>query len=748
MKMDNAHRHSDSTSWEVSTTPSNVTEGRDIENGVLKEGATPDASFGKVLVVDDERLNRTMLSKLLERHGFQALAASDGAEALRLSEEHSPDLVLLDIVMPGMDGFDVLRALRAKYDESELPVIMVTAADETAKLLKAFESGANDYLTKPIDVDAVVARIGTQMKLRQALLALRESELRYALAARGSNDGLWDWNLVEDEIHFSTRWKEMLGIDADTHLTGPYEWMNRIHAEDRSRVEEELKSHLQGDTPQFQVEQRMRHEDGNYLWMLCRGLAVRDDESRAVRIAGSLTDITEGKVADALTGLPNRLMFLDRTRQCVSRYERDPSRSFAVIYLDLDNFKLVNDSLGHDVGDQLLISVARRFESCVRATESTVARLGGDEFAILLENVESRAAAEAIAARIIDSITAPFSLGAGREVFATASLGISFVSPNQDNVEDILREADTAMYQAKADGKSRFEVYNPVMQQQASDRLDLENQLRRAAERGEIFLHYQPIVDIHDGHLVGFEALARWHHPERGMVSPSEFIPVAEETGLIVPVGRAVLRMACCDLARWREQFDGFDSLTVSVNVSQRQLCYGDLFGDVTDALSQSGLQPRDVRIEITESTIAENPEEAAELLKRLRKRGFNIVIDDFGTGYSSLASLHRLPLDAFKIDRSFVDKMTRSAHNAAIVRSILYLANNLDIDVVAEGIETEEQCAQLIELGCRLGQGFLFSRPLAEEQVSWLLERLSAGDSTDVLQVMQEAVASGAAKT
>lgn len=693
---------------------------------------------GRVLVVDDERLNRAMLVKLLDRQGFDVVAASDGEEALRLAEKISPDLVLLDIVMPGMDGFEVLHALRLQKDESELPVIMVTGADETSKLVKAFDLGANDFLTKPIDVDAVMARIGTQMKLRHALTELRESELRYALAAEGANDGLWDWNLVADEVHYSPRWKEMLGLKAEQAVNLPKEWMDRIHAEDQVRVEEELNAHLQGRTPQFQVELRMRHEDGNFRWMLCRGMAVRDEEQTAVRIAGSLTDITEGKVADALTGLPNRLMFLDRVRQSVARHERDPKRSFAVLYLDLDNFKLVNDSLGHGAGDQLLISVARRFESCVRATESTVARLGGDEFAILLESIESRVEAEAIAERIIDAIAAPFALGAGREVFATASLGISFVSEEPADVEDLMREADTAMYRAKEGGKSRFEVFNPIMQQQASDRLELENQLQRAIEREELILHYQPIVDIESAELVGLEALVRWQHPERGMVSPLDFIPVAEETGLIVPVGREVLHMACRDLATWRKNYPGYDSLTVNVNVSQRQLCYGDLFGDVTDALAQSKLEPCDLKIEITESTIADKPDEAADLLKRLRKRGFHIVIDDFGTGYSSLASLHRLPLDAFKIDRSFVDKMLKSEHNAAIVRSILYLADSLNIDVVAEGIETEEQRQQLIEHECRLGQGFLFSRPLSGGQMERLFDLLASRPDLTPMEALQ----------
>ena len=663
-----------------------------------------------------------MLAGLLERNNYDTTQAANRQQTLVAVKDQSVDLVLLDLVLPDVEGLELLSELRDLKTATELPVIMVTGNDNSEQVVEAFRHGANDYVTKPVDVGIMLARINTQLQLRRAQAALRKSEERYALAARGTNDGLWDWDITANEVYFSPRWKAMLGIRESHRINSPDDWLGRIHPEDQPRAQSELDAHLQGDTPHFEVESRMRHEDGSFRWMLCRGLAVQDQSAGAQRMAGSLTDITEGKVADALTALPNRVLFLDRLQRCVDQFRRSPNRCFAVLYLDLDNFKLVNDSLGHESGDQLLIAVARRLEGSVRACEAVIARLGGDEFTLLLEQLEQRDSAIRIAQRIIEALASPFALGSGREVFASASVGITYPSSTCTRAEDLLREADTAMYEAKSQGRSCCRVFDPSMQQRVSARLELENQLRRAVDRGEFVLHYQSIVELETSRVVGFEALVRWQHPERGLISPVEFIPLAEETGLIVPMGRWVLREACRQMAQWKSQPGCPVPLTISVNVSTRQFSHVDLAEEIVAVLDQTQLAPRDLNIEVTESAIMDNPIEGAKQLAKLRDCGVTIGIDDFGTGYSSLASLHRLPLDLLKIDRSFINKMVQSPENSAIVRTILTLARSLNLHVVAEGIENEEQHRRLAAMGCQYGQGFYFSRPLAADQASELL--------------------------
>jgi diguanylate cyclase (GGDEF)-like protein/PAS domain S-box-containing protein len=667
---------------------------------------------GRVLVVDDERVNVAIVSCLLQGHGYHTYDAYSGPEALHMVSAHRPDLVLLDIGMPDMDGFAVLQQLREEFTAFELPVIMVTAQEDSTQAVRAFQSGANDYVTKPIDAEVTLARVGTQIRLRRAQLALRESEERYALAARGTNDGLWDWNLGTDQMYYSPRWCQMLGLDPESVGYSSTVWIQRIHPEDRERVKSELHAHRRGDTHHFETELRMLHSDGSYRWMLCRGLAVRDEDNTAIRMAGSLTDITEGKVADGLTGLPNRLLFLDRLQRSIDRKQLDGRRRFAILFLDIDNFKLVNDSLGHETGDQLLTAFAHRLESCVRSTDTIVSRLGGDEFAVLVEHLQSFDDAKAVADRILETMSRPFVVK-GREVFAAPSIGIALSSKDCARAEDMLREADTAMYEAKSDGKGNYQVYNPDMQRQVASRLSLQSDLRRVLERDELVLNYQPIVTLETGRTVGTEALVRWHHPVHGQVAPDKFIPAAEETGMIVPIGAWVLREACRQTMSWQKQSPQLPDLIVSVNVSSRQLAYRDILRDVEDVLESTSIRPECLKLEVTESAIMDNPEDVAKMLRRLREMGVRIGVDDFGTGYSSLAYLHRLPLDVLKIDRSFVHGLIQGTENVAIVKTIVSLAANLNLDVIAEGIETEEQREILLSMGCKYGQGYLFSRPI-----------------------------------
>jgi diguanylate cyclase (GGDEF)-like protein/PAS domain S-box-containing protein len=682
----------------------------------------------RLLIVDDNEMNRDMLARRLARKGYVIGLAESAKNLLSRAKEDGIDLVLLDIEMPEVTGLDALRSLREAYSSIELPIIMVTAKNQSDDIVKALEMGANDYLTKPIDFPVALARIGTQLSHKKAQEALRESEERYALAARGANDGLWDWNLVTGAMYFSPRWKAMLGFGENEIEDRLEEWIGRIHDADRERVKEEIAAHQKGLTPHFESEHRLLHKDGGFRWMLSRGLAVHDATGKALRMAGSQTDITERKVSDPLTGLPNRLLFIDRLGRLIKHSKRRSDHLFAVLFLDLDGFKMINDSLGHLVGDQLLVGVAMRLEKCLRSSDTvarlgetfTVARLGGDEFTILLDDIKEPADANRAAERLMKALAPPFVL-AGKEVFTSISIGIALSNSAYEQPEDMLRDADTAMYRAKSLGKARYEVFDADMRASVMARLQLETDLRRALERNEFRNFYQPIVSLESGRIVGFEALLRWQHPTRGMIAPDEFIFVAEETGLIRELGWWSLREACRQMSYWRGRSDSYLDLTVSVNLSAKQLLQAHLVDDMAKLLREVGLPPNALKLEITESAVMADPAAAAETLQQIKNLGIRLAIDDFGTGYSSLSYLHRFPLDTLKIDRSFISG-GGEGDTMEIARTIMPMAKNLRLDVVAEGVETLEQVALLKRLQCKYAQGYYFSKPLAPEEVALTL--------------------------
>lgn len=562
---------------------------------------------------------------------------------------------------------------------------------------------------------------------------LRESEERYNLAVQGASDGLWDWNLKKDQIYYSPRWKSMFGY-AETQIgDSPNEWLGRIHPEDRDLVQVALAAHLNGTARHFEVEHRVLDSENNYRWVLVRGLAVRDSNGVAYRMAGSLTDVTARKNAeeqlvhdafhDQLTGLPNRALFMDRLGRTLNHSYRRAHYLFAVLFLDLDRFKIINDSLGHAIGDQLLVETGRILQTCLRAGD-TVARLGGDEFVILLEDISDQGDAIRVAKRIQKELSRPFQISQ-HQVHTSASVGVVLSTIGYTTREDVLRDADIAMYQAKLQGRAQFAMFDTEMRSRAIARLEMETELRHALERQELQIYYQPIISLQNNQLVGFEALLRWQHPERGSIPPAAFIPIAEETSMILPIGTWVLSEACQQVRAWQLAYPSFHKLQVSVNISQLQFNQPDLLRVIKHELVSSTLAPECLNLEITENMLMENAESVVAFLTALRKLGVRLHIDDFGTGYSSLSYLQRFPIDALKIDYSFINRIGVNGDRAEIVKTIITLARDLGIDAVAEGVETKNQLEQLRSLDCGFAQGFYIAEPMPPRLVPGFLESL-----------------------
>jgi diguanylate cyclase (GGDEF)-like protein/PAS domain S-box-containing protein len=661
------------------------------------------------------------------------VAAADrvAAGVAKLEAGPLPDVILLDLLLPDSDPESLDSFHRVRAAAGGVPIIVMTGLRDQRLAARAVRLGAQDFLVKgEVGGESLMRSILYAIERQSADEALRESEERYALAVRGANDGLWDWDLRGDRIYLSPRWKAILGYGESELSNRPAEWFDRVHPDDLRRLKADVDAHLgSGDLPaslfatHFENEHRIRHRDGGYRWVLARGLAQRDRAYRAVRMAGSLTDVTLRKNAeerllhdalhDALTQLPNRTLFLDRLGVALARTRRRSDEGdgcSAVLFLDLDRFKHVNDSLGHLSGDRLLVAMARRLQSILRPGD-TVARLGGDEFAILVD-VSAMEDSETLAARIHRELAVPFEVD-GHEVLATVSIGVAAVTTAYDRPEDLLRDADIAMYRAKAEGRAGHKVFDRQMHTRAAALLKMESDLSQALARRELRLHYQPVVSLASDRVVGFEALLRWQHPQRGLIYPAEIISVAEDTGLIVPIGEWVLREACGRIVEWQTSYEVASALTMSINMSSKQLMQPDFVQVIEDVLAATGLDPRCLRLELTESVLMDNAESAVTKLSQLRTRGVQTHIDDFGTGYSSLSYLQRLPVDTLKIDRTFISQLTHQSESAEIVSAIITLARNLGMSVAAEGVETAEQADGLKALACEYCQGFYYYRPL-----------------------------------
>jgi diguanylate cyclase (GGDEF)-like protein len=588
---------------------------------------------GDILIVDDMPNNLRFLSTTLTEQGYKVRSVTEGLMALTVAEAAKPDLILLDIMMPNIDGYEVCQRLKANEQTCDIPVIFLSALDEVLDKVKAFSVGGVDYITKPFQLEEVLARIQTHLSLRFA----------------------------QKEI-------------------------SQLNSELEERVRQRTAQLEQEIAERLQAQERLLH------------LALHD----------------------VLTGLPNRTWFMKRLEQLLQQINKKSGYHFAVLFLDCDRFQAVNDSLGHLVGDQLLVSIARRIELCL-PSGTMLCRLGGDEFAVLLQNIENASDATKTANNILSELAAPFQIGE-YQVFTNVSIGIVMGSDIYKQPEHILRDADTAMYRAKANGKACYQMFEQTMHSRALHNFQLESDLRHALDRHEFVAYYQPIITLETNQISSFEALVRWNHPEKGLIPPSKFIPISEETGLVIAIDLFVLRQACQQLRSWRDEGIADQSITMNVNLSVKHFMSFDLLKQIDNVLQETGIDGNSLRLEITESDIMENAEFAGKIISQLRDRNIQLSIDDFGTGYSSLSYLHRLPIDHLKIDRSFVMRIGKNGKNTEIIRAIIALAKSLGMYTIAEGVETQEQLDQIKELDCDYCQGYLFSKPVAADLARNLL--------------------------
>ena len=597
-------------------------------------------SVNKILIVDDVPENLRLLSTTLSQQGYQIRCAKNGAMALMGARNDLPNLILLDIDMPDLNGYEVCQQLKVDPITSSIPIIFLSAQDDIQDKVKAFSLGGADFIGKPFQVEEVLARVKNQLAVQEANLKVKILNER-----------------LEQRVKERTR---------------EVESANRI-------LKEEI---LQRN----KLEQKLRHD----------------------------------ALHDSLTGLANRSLLMQEIEQCLNNAIDNPSQKFAILFIDLDRFKIINDSLGHLAGDELLIACAQRLEKCVEE-QTTLARLGGDEFTILLHTVNQVEDAVVVANKVLQEFSQPFRLSS-RSIMITVSIGIVVGNSEYRQEIDLLRDADTALYRAKELGKARYEIFTQQMYFDAMRRLELENELRQAIADKQLILYYQPIFSLNRLKLTGFEALVRWQHPERGIISPEEFIPLAEETGSIVPLGEWVMLEACNQLKVWQTTIPAAESLTMSINVAGEQLREPNFIDLIDRIIATTGVNPRCLKLEMTESMLIQNTEQLIELLQQIKSRHIRLSIDDFGTGYSSLSYLPQFPIDILKIDRCFVNAMNIEQQNLEIIKTIISLAQVLDMQIIAEGIETKLQSNMLESLNVEFGQGYLFSKPLTVERAEIMI--------------------------
>lgn len=676
-----------------------------------------------ILIVEDDHVTRMTLAKVLQKSGYQTILTDNGKEGINAFIKHQPQLVLMDVMMPNMNGFEATQAIRDIEKKRAVPILMLTALDDVDSIEEAFDAGATDFITKPINWGLLVQRVKYALRTATIEDQLRSSQAQLSYAQKLARLGYWEWNVSSNQITASKSAFKMFAVPAQNDMTFE-QFTQNIMDRDKLIVQQAIADTLNGQTS-IQVSFRVINAQGDITHIEFLGDVQYDDQGEMQKITGSAQDLSRLHKAetllqyqathDSLTELANRNHFNDVVTTHLSEFEQ---QTCGVLVFDIDRFKQINSNLGQDQGDQLLRSIAQRLNRITRANDFT-ARLGNDEFAILIRNYKSNAELNQLMSRIYQDMATPFNL-LQQELYISFSIGVATYPQDGKSAEQLLNNANMARAQAKSRGGNQYLFYQSDMNSEAQDALELENALRQALKNNEIEVFYQPQVDVMTEAPTGSEALVRWNHPTRGMISPATFIPLAESTGLIVEIGEFVLRESIKQTLSWHQQGH---PLHIGVNLSGRQFAQSDLIATVQSVLEDYALPAQFIDLEITESLAMGDAESNVDTLKALKALGVNIAIDDFGTGYSSLAYLHSFPIDTLKIDRSFILNLS-TKEGQAITNTVLALAKGLDLEVVAEGIEEDEQVEFLRQKGCDIFQGFKYGRPMPKEDFETWLEK------------------------
>lgn len=693
---------------------------------VLAAASRTAAYAADILFVGLPRPVDDALCEALRANGH-AIETADAADAVSRVLQGNFGVVILDHAPPLHDALDTLDRLRRHLTIDDQPIALVFQPGMDKEELErtgahALTLGASDCLDADTDIRLAVARIGSQAMLGYVTGAAQEAESRLSLAIEGANDGIWDWSLQSNELRLSDRWHDIVGLHGSGGSVVPDFWLDRVHEDDRQGVLRDLRSSLDGLSDHFLSEHRVRHENGTYRWVLVRGVVARGNNGEAERIAGSMTDITDRKAIDRLTGLPNRGPLSERIDRTLARLKQHESGTAALFVINIDGVGIINEGYGERIGNAVLKAIAWRLTNTLRPTD-VVASFGGDEFGIFIDRIDDPADSLRIGKRIQDVIAETIECE-DRMINLTSGIGVVVSTNRHVHGTDMISEAYTSLKRAKRSGKGGIALFDEKMQMSAARRLDTERELRIAIDRGEVQLAYQPIFDLETGDLTGFESLARWLHPERGMISPGEFIPVAEESGLIVPMTAALFEIAMERAAYWSRTYAADRPFYISVNLSARNLETPTLVAEIDDTLQRHGVPASILKIEVTESQMMKDFDLARQRLEQFREAGIRIALDDFGTGYSSLSYLTQLPFDTLKIDRSFIAGSDKSAEKQKVLHAIVALGHSLDMMVVGEGVETTGEHDIVRSLDIDTCQGYLYGRPALPDDLEPLLTR------------------------
>ena len=679
-----------------------------------------------IMVVDDELVGRIYIENILTSEGYETITVENGQQAVTMAKQLSPSMIVMDVMMPVMDGYDACTAIRAQEGQLKVPIIMLTGLDDIESIEKSFSAGATDFIVKPINPAIFQQRVHHGLKTRETDIELYKQQLRQSHAYKVAKMGYWDWDLESGKMYWSDEVYTMFSISPGEFSNNREALRARTTVDAYSKIKSAAEASIKNGVP-YSIEHQVNRPDQQFQVVHQHAELIRNNDGKIVRMLGIVQDITERFLAqekihhqlyyDNLTDLPNRALFHEHLDRALKTPERITD-GLAILLIDIDRFKNINDSYGTTIGDEFLISIANKLDSKTRSTD-TLTRLGADEFALILEGTASHEGVSQVANKLLKTLSSTHNIN-GHELISTGSIGIAISSPENCDKEALIQQADLAMSHVKEIGGNQFCFFDEKMNSGAYKALIIEKELRHAIERNELVVFFQPKVCVNTGKIKGMEALIRWQHPEKGLISPFEFIPVAEETGLIIPIGQWVFEEACRQTKVWHQQ--GYGDLVVSINASAKQFHQHNFYNDICDTIKTIGINPHCVDLEITESCTMNDIESTISLLNKFRKMGIHISLDDFGTGFSSLSLINQLPLDTLKIDIAFIREINEKGENGELAKLIIAMAKTLKLKTVAEGVELQHHLDFIANEGCNEYQGYFFSRPLPANEFAELL--------------------------